>query len=488
MIAIQKALAQIQESAIDIQRTTINLDNRPFRDSSISLQQGAAKLLEQGISLQEVANLIIPDIASNDPVLQKYQGDVASHSKQWDKAVSFYERALSLDSGFPEAHKALGDACLNLGLYDSAIKSYEYALKYTPVSPEAENNLAIALLSRGAYDRAHGILQHLLFLTRGLPSRAERNFQEHNEVVSGQYFASRFKLVDRIGQLHYLIDKELIDRSFNRLIERYRSLLVELESDSARMPYAPLSQKDLAGFAGYFDKLLFYDEPTRLATSILNDSIDYDELGKRYSKKRLVYIDDLLTPEALASLRRFLLRSTIFFRHSEAGFVGSYLMDGFSSSLVLNIAAELQRRLPTVLKNRPLNNAWCYRYQSIGSGVKLHNGDGSVTLNLWLTPDSANLTPGGGGMTIYDKEHPIEWDWLYFNMNKDRQDVEEQIKTLISDADSVTIPYKFNRAVLFHSTLFHKTDPFRFADRFVDRRMNMTMLFGRRGQDASKLK
>jgi len=43
----------------------------------------------------------------------------------------------------------------------------------------------------------------------------------------------------------------------------------------------------------------------------------------------------------------------------------------------------------------------------------------------------------------------------------------------------MTVPYKQNRAVIFHSKLFHNTDRFKFrCCSYKDRRINITMLFG----------
>ena len=152
------------------------------------------------------------------------------------------------------------------------------------------------------------------------------------------------------------------------------------------------------------------------------------------------------------------------------------------------LIGEIKQKFPRILKDRPLNNIWCYRYGPIGPGVRPHNGDGSVTFNFWLTVDEANLEPGTGGMVMYDKDHPSYWDWLTFNMRKDEPEIQEQIAGYLSDAVETRIPYKANRAVLFHSTLFHKTDPFHFRDNYLDRRMNITMLFGRRGQESVELR
>jgi hypothetical protein len=51
-----------------------------------------------------------------------------------------------------------------------------------------------------------------------------------------------------------------------------------------------------------------------------------------------------------------------------------------------------------------------------------------------------------------------------------------------SGAQTVTVPYRANRAVIFDSNLFHKTDTIRFAPGYENRRVNITMLYGRRGR------
>ena len=53
--------------------------------------------------------------------------------------------------------------------------------------------------------------------------------------------------------------------------------------------------------------------------------------------------------------------------------------------------------------------------------------------------------------------------------------------------ENVTIPYRQNRIVVFDSALYHKTDSFRFREGYENRRINLTLLFGkmRRGEDAA---
>ena len=49
-------------------------------------------------------------------------------------------------------------------------------------------------------------------------------------------------------------------------------------------------------------------------------------------------------------------------------------------------------------------------------------------------------------------------------------------------AKSITVPYRENRAVIFDSDLFHETDKIEFKDGYQNRRINVTMLYGRRSK------
>ena len=46
-------------------------------------------------------------------------------------------------------------------------------------------------------------------------------------------------------------------------------------------------------------------------------------------------------------------------------------------------------------------------------------------------------------------------------------------------ATAVTIPYRCNRAAIFDGMIVHSTDEFRFKDGYENRRINITLLYGR---------
>ena len=99
-----------------------------------------------------------------------------------------------------------------------------------------------------------------------------------------------------------------------------------------------------------------------------------------------------------------------------------------------------------------------------------------MNVNFWITPDEANLDPEHGGLVVWDKAAPLDWDFDTFNRDEDAiRDFLEK-----SGAQAVTIPYRANRAVIFDSDLFHQTDAIRFKPGYTDRRINVTLLYGDR--------
>lgn len=106
---------------------------------------------------------------------------------------------------------------------------------------------------------------------------------------------------------------------------------------------------------------------------------------------------------------------------------------------------------------------------------RFHADDADLTLNLWITPDSANLDPSTGGIVVWNQRAPKDWSFDDYNSGGDR--VREFPQS--HNAEPTVVPYRANRAVLFEGHLFHRTDGFTFARGFTNRRRNLTFLFQR---------
>ena len=123
-----------------------------------------------------------------------------------------------------------------------------------------------------------------------------------------------------------------------------------------------------------------------------------------------------------------------------------------------------------------LKYIWGFKYDSSLEGIGIHADAAAVNVNFWITPDDANLDPESGGLVVWDRAAPLDWDFAKFNRDEDAiRDFLAQ-----SGAKSLTIPYRANRAVIFDSDLFHQTDTIRFKPGYCNRRINVTLLYGER--------
>jgi len=77
---------------------------------------------------------------------------------------------------------------------------------------------------------------------------------------------------------------------------------------------------------------------------------------------------------------------------------------------------------------------------------------------------------------IWDVASPEDWDFRKYNADGPAM----RAFLARTGAKAVRVPYRTNRAVIFDSDLFHETDAIAFKDGYVNRRINITMLYGRR--------
>ncbi len=196
----------------------------------------------------------------------------------------------------------------------------------------------------------------------------------------------------------------------------------------------------------------------------------------RTATPQLVVIDNLLTPEALENLRRFCLESTVWRKSYEGGYLGAFPEDGFAAPLIAQIAEELRAVYPEIIGDHPLLHFWAFKYDSDLRGIAKHADFAAVNVNFWITPDEANLDPEHGGLVIWDAAAPLDWDFARYNAADG--DIRDFLTT--QNAKSITVPYRANRAVIFDSDLFHETDTIRFKPGYENRRINVTLLYGRR--------
>lgn len=199
-------------------------------------------------------------------------------------------------------------------------------------------------------------------------------------------------------------------------------------------------------------------------------------LEKQYeaSNPKMLVIDNFLSPEALAALRKFCVEANVWKRVYNNGYVGAFLSTGFISPIVLRIADGLRVKLSNILGDHPLKQAWGFKYDQEMTGINIHADFAAVNVNFWIAPEEANLDKENGGMVIYDVPSPKTWS--FHDYNADSEKIYSYLEA--NGAKAIRVPYKENRCVMFDSSLFHATDEIHFAPGYENRRINVTLLYG----------
>jgi len=188
-------------------------------------------------------------------------------------------------------------------------------------------------------------------------------------------------------------------------------------------------------------------------------------------------IDDFLNKEVLDKLYSFCLTNSIWNEFDyKNGYIGSFIENGFNTPLLLQISEEIRLQYPEILKKFPLTKAWAFKCNNQMKGIKIHADFAAININFWITPDKANLNKKTGGLLIWDKEAPKNWDFEKYNNNH------LAIKNFLKKKKSKMkrIKYKSNRVIIFNSNLFHASDNFNFKKNYENRRINITLLYGKR--------
>ena len=290
------------------------------------------------------------------------------------------------------------------------------------------------------------------------------------------------KLRHDLEQFAYLRKNGILDPAL--LLE----VLTRFEAADARLwqrggERQPLDEENRKQIGRYYNRILHLRATPCVAKAL---SLSWDRAGvqRTYLERGsgVAVIDDFLTADALGELRAFCLESTIWFANRYAhGRLGAFLHDGFTCPLLMQVAEELQQELPRIyLPQYPLTQVWAFKNtQHLPASSSMHADFAAVTTNLWITPDSANTMPEEGGLTIYNVDAPLHWDFMTYN---GRSDV--IFPFLYSQgASSVTIPHRQNRAVIFNADLFHETREVRFKPGYENHRINVSWLYGRREDD-----
>ena len=303
-------------------------------------------------------------------------------------ALDAFERARSLRPDYLHAHVNRGSALQSLGRHADAAAAYGSALKLDPALYEIRLREGLMLLAAG--DRAGAM--DAFRKTRAIRRNPVAMGADHPSFGR----SSRPKLAHDAAQLRHLAEA-------GREVERFSALAALYDRAAAGMPDganpAPLPGDIQPELKATYNRAIHISDADETGPGALHPSFDGPDVEARYraTAPGIAVIDDLLSPDALDALYRYLLESTIWHDCEHIpGFLAAYLEDGLASPVLLQTVDELRAALPGILGPHPLAQAWAFKCLTGSRGIDVHADSGTVSLNLWLTPDEANLDPGRG--------------------------------------------------------------------------------------------
>ncbi|MGH6930606.1 MAG: tetratricopeptide repeat protein, partial [Dongiaceae bacterium] len=388
------------------------------------------------------------------------------------EAIQILGEAVAASPQSAPARCNLGIAFENAGRFEEAIAQYRAALALRSDYVEAWHNLGNALLDVGNVSDAAQAYEAATQIRRR-PGAAQAGIDLFAKVDPG-------KLRHDIEQQRHLIERGRLPPEHAAIVADYEAALAALPAN-LKEPASTLLPTDLrARLAPYYNRILFRPAAESEPGGAVNPHLSAPAIESDYRRNvpGITFVDQFLTPDALGSLRRFCLEATVWFESRHAnGNLGAFLDDGFCCPLLLQIADELRRALPGIFKHHALRKLCAFKSDSRLAGIPMHPDFAGIAVNFWVTPDDANLDPDGGGMTVWDKEAPPAWDFAKYNNDQ------AALRRFLADsqARSINIPHRQNRVVIFNSNLIHETAPPRFRDGYENRRISITMLYGKRG-------
>lgn len=382
-------------------------------------------------------------------------------------AVTVLEDVVDDDPTLPVLY-LLASTTLELGELDKSLHYATRAVDTDPSSAPAHDALAKVYVAQEKYALALSELQAVATLGR----------EERLVARPAQYSVPAHFALHNVEQLEHILGsnngQQAAATGFADGLQGLRHGLTDvIDGANGEAPWVSLNPINGHMLA---DPPYVTPAEERLP-AYLNPEVDYQAIQQALTAgEQVQVIDDFLTPDALTQLRRFCLDSTVWRHPYPFGYVGAFPQHGFASVSLFAIAEEFASAMGESFADFQLAAWWAFVYDTHLPGTDIHGDDADYSLNVWITPDSANLDKDSGGLVMWDKKAPSDWSYDDYNSGgeKVRAFLEEQ------KAESTVIPYRENRAVLFEGHLFHKTDEFTFAPGFENRRRSVTILFRRR--------
>lgn len=406
------------------------------------------------------------------------------------EALASYDQAVRRKPSHAPAWHNRALVLFGMGQHAKALESFDRTLTHGPARADAWRGRARVLFALGRNAEALESLQRALEIA---PDDLGMMYDHASILHIGQRFDEALAVLDKMLTLDpdyaaALALKAALLCEVRRVSEAMACYRRHAETVYGKMPVsAPgdaeskqkhdAEQREWMTAHGIGAKRFHLEEGAALSGPAVNPAnTEHVERSWRESDPQIVVVDDLLSEPALAGLRRFTWGSTMWRRHFPNGYLGAASQEGFACPLLAQIADELRTVFPGIIGDNGLGLMWAFKYDSKLAGIPVHADQAKVNINFWIAPDDANRDPDSGGLAVWNVKAPLDWDFARYNCDA------AAIHAFLgqSGAKPIIIPHRANRAVIFDSDLFHATDRIDFREGYENRRINVTMLYGRR--------
>lgn len=423
----------------------------------------------------------------NNPNVFYNLGRAYAEIRDYNSATNYLKKAINLDPSHLQALTYLGTVYQEIHQYEESLVYFRKAILIDPHFQYAYFNSTVSYIALGDVTGAMQCLDKCSSILHGEPINERLDAVIGSLPVSFMENVPAFRLLHDCEQFNYLAAVENtpvlreIAAAWTKTIEDMDLLAQEEKEDFIDLGVTldgsvnPLVLKTI-------NRPVYIHRSPALRYAI-NPDLDFEGIQDRFlaSDLKAMTIDNVLTPEAWLSLQEFCKKNTFWYALRK-GYLGAFSHDGFYSELLFQIAIELRERFPRIFEDNIWSNFWGFKHDRNHGGINVHADAAAVNVNFWLTPDHANLDPETGGLLVWDKHAPP--DWSFQKLNDDTLAIERYLAE--NNSKPVRFPYRGNRALIFKSDLFHKTDDIHFDAGYENRRLNVTMLFGSRVKPGKK--
>ena len=258
-------------------------------------------------------------------------GNVYRRQRQWEKAITAYEDTMKLKPQSADLLNNLGVVYKEKGDNAQALAHYQQATTLSPQHAEAHHNMGVVLKDQGKLEEAAHAFQEalnlksnyanahyhlgLLLLWQQRMTDALACFQHsanltynHGHGIAPP-FVTKARLKHDAEQLEYIsthVPSIQFPQDYRNTLKAISANHNQKTSDSI---YVRLTPQEQTSLAPAFPKILYVRHTKALPGKAVNPDLDVAAIEAQYfsTHPEAMFVDDLLTREALTELRAFCL-------------------------------------------------------------------------------------------------------------------------------------------------------------------------------------